>query len=498
MSVPNLEALEQAARAGDDRARIELGSHLLGEHPPGSSESERALELLRAAAEGPSGPVAQWLLGGFYLQTTSVAGSHAEAAQWLERAAAAGVPPAIDRLANLHLRGLGVPYSAERALVLLERLADAGFQRAAWDMGYLLGQGEAGGDETRAATAYARACALGYPPGYYSLGLRFALGAGVERDGAFARALLLRAHDGRFPDALDAADEYAPKTEFGEQAMHWYARLKTLHESSRTARQQLMHEGMTIDASLKSRVLELEKHFAAIDHPALILDAAGRLGAKPGGDTSLKAKPEAWEWLPGRPRVGLSREFATREECSHLVYFSADSMAPPDAYKGITANSEAETIYFSGRGRPLGALSSDTVVRMLERRIARTTDWSVEALEPCSVISYEPGQEYQPHVDFFDAEEIERNRDEIRDTGGQRVATFLLCLIAPEAGGETVYPETGLTVRYEPRMAMLHYNVTDDGAPDLLSLHSGKPVVSGQKWLFRTTLREHSRYPDGA
>ena len=81
------------------------------------------------------------------------------------------------------------------------------------------------------------------------------------------------------------------------------------------------------------------------------------------------------------------------------------------------------------------------------------------------------------------------------DLSGQRIATFLLCLEAAETGGGTAYPHAGLTVEYETGTAAMHFNVTPDGRADPHSLHRGLPVVRGEKWLLRTTLRERSRYP---
>src|SRR5690606_10789992 len=49
------QVLEQAARMGDDAARLELGNRLLSGHRYGTSEHERGLELLLAAASGPLG-----------------------------------------------------------------------------------------------------------------------------------------------------------------------------------------------------------------------------------------------------------------------------------------------------------------------------------------------------------------------------------------------------------------------------------------------------------
>lgn len=36
---------------------------------------------------------------------------------------------------------------------------------------------------------------------------------------------------------------------------------------------------------------------------------------------------------------------------------------------------------------------------------------------------------------------------------------------------------------------MLHYNVSADGEADPASLHAGRPIEGGEKWLWRSTLR---------
>ncbi len=486
----DLDALERAALGGDDGNRIELANRLI-EFPADSTECQRGLSILRDLAESSHGVAAQWLLGVYFIQSTSLAGAHAEAARWLERAASAGVAPAIDRLANLHLRGLGVLYSRARAITLLQELADIGFQRAAWDVAYLHAEERA---ETAAASAFARACALAYPPAYYSLGLRFALGAGVARDAGFARALLLRANDAAYPDALNAANELAPQNECGQSASAWYGRLKQNHAAVKPLLQQLLQEGLTIDFSRKPDIPRVESHFASLGHPQLHLDEHGRLAAQAGGQDSVVTATLHWEQLAQSPRVAICQNFATREECAHLIYVAKSALAQPQQYTGKTLAGLTENSHFTGRGCPLGALSSDAVVRTIEQRIAQHCGHTVDTIEPCSIIAYEPGEEYHSHVDFFSHEQIEHNRSVLKDFSGQRVATFLLCLNAPDAGGETVYDQTGLTVSYQDGMATLHFNVTPACAPDAQSLHHGCPVQLGQKWLLRTTLREHSLY----
>lgn len=495
---PQRDPPSGAGRHIGDGNPIELANHLLASHPPGSAQQARGLELLFQAAEGPRAAEAAWYLGAYYLQVGIIAGADKHAAHWLERAAAGSIAPAIDRLADLHLKHSGPDHAPMRALALKRRLADHGVQTAAWEAGYLLSSGETGLDDpAAAATAFARACALGYPPAYYSLGLRFALGSGVASDRSLARALLLRAADAGFPDARQAAEDLAPAEASGAEAERWYHLLKENLLAAQSLRRQLTPPFHLDEPGMRPVVLALERHFAALGHPALFLAGDGRLGCIPTDDGhTLAPGSEVWNPLAMRPRVLVRRNFATREECAHLMFKAAGMLVPAERYrKRGSVNDDAEVLAFSGRGSPLGPMHSDAVIRRLESRLITETGWPPAALEPCSIIRYLPGEEYRPHVDYFEAEQIARNAAELGDCGGQRLATFLLYLRAPEEGGETVYERTGVVVSGERGLAVVHYNVTPEGTPDPLSLHSGRPINRGEKWLWRSTLRERPLFP---
>lgn len=485
----DLQQLESAARSGNAAARVELANRLLSSHRLGSAEFDRGLALLTECAERDALPEARWYLGALHLTVTALPGAHARAARWLALAAEDGLPQAADRLADLCLQGLGTEPDADRALALQRDLADRGYQVAAWMTGYLLTQQ---GDAAGAASAFARCWALGHPEGYYSLGLRFALGAGVAPDPAFARALLIRADDAGLPDARAAADEYAPRERYGREAKRWYDRLKACHRAAQPLFARLAGADQP-QPGVHPLVKQLEAHFAALDHPAVGLDGGGRLRVAPGGVGDLAARPGAWDWPSRSPRVAVSRAFATREECAHLITMIRPHMADPKAYRRGHAYGDLE--YFTGEGCPVGPMEADAVIRLLERRIAGMTDHDITALEPCSIVHYGRAQEYRPHTDFFTAEQLRINRERYADTGGQRIATFLLYLQPPEAGGETRYEDADLTLRGEVGLGMLHYNVTGDGEPDPRSTHVGLPVERGEKWLWRSALREHPLIP---
>lgn len=482
--------LQERASAGDAGAELTLANLLLSKHRFDETEHRRGLDLLIKAMQGPLAAQAHWFHGAYRLQVPVEPGSHQLAYRSLQVASRAGLPAARDRLADLLLAGLGTERSPRRAMALLLSMADQGNAFAAWQIGYLQAQAPFDAQDS-SAHFMARSCALAYPPAFYSLGLRFLLGAGAPVDPAFARALLMRAADGGF-DTTAETEELIGDQDVAREAAAWHLRLKENLAAAQSILHELPSPERRIADGVHPAVARLESHLASIGHPALVLGPDGRLRVTAAGPGSMRSSHTPLQWLSQAPRVAISHDFVTREERAHLVAKVAPSLARATHYrKRSSENDDAETLMFDGQGHAFGALQSDAVVRTLEHRLRELTGWTPAAMEPCSIIRYLPGQQYQPHVDSFSAAQIQRNAEKLGDHGGQRIATFLVYLTVPEAGGETVYERAGLEVRGEEGMGVLHYNVTPDGGPDPASLHSGKPVVSGEKWLWRSTLREH-------
>lgn len=493
MSQPTLEVLQAATAQGDPGAAIALANRLLAEYAQGTLRHAQGLQLLERQAHGPRAAEAQWLLGAYYLQVSTGGSAHQRAYGWLEQAAAHGVAPAIDRLADLQLSQLAGPCSAHAAQLLQQSLADQGYQRAAWEAAYLLAQ-DAEADGIQVAAGFLRACALGYPPAYFSVGLRFAMGEGVARDSELGWALLRRAADGGFAGAAEAAAVLCPGMDASDAARRLHVAFKANLADAHPLLGQLRPGKPGPGAPIHPLVHQLESHLARVEHEAITLDANGRLRIRAAA-AARHATNTAWSWLSQQPRVAVCRDFATFEECSHLVNKVAAAMRPASEYRrGNSANEDAELQSFSGLGHPIGALHTDAVTRMLERKVSAMTEWPIDRLEPCSIVCYRHGEEYKPHVDFFTDAQVATNRSARGDFGGQRIATFLLYLRAPEAGGETAYLAPGIDVSGEPGMAVIHYNVTPDGRQDEASVHAGKPIAQGEKWLWRSTLRAHSLY----
>jgi prolyl 4-hydroxylase len=104
--------------------------------------------------------------------------------------------------------------------------------------------------------------------------------------------------------------------------------------------------------------------------------------------------------------------------------------------------------------------------------------------EGLQILHYLPGQEYEPHCDWFDPEQP--GFGQFTAVGGQRIASVVMYLNTPEQGGGTAFPEIGLTVTARRGSAV--YFAYEGG--DLTSLHAGLPVLRGEKWIATKWLRE--------
>lgn len=129
------------------------------------------------------------------------------------------------------------------------------------------------------------------------------------------------------------------------------------------------------------------------------------------------------------------------------------------------------------------------LIRKLKENIAILTRIPIEHQETFTIIRYQEGEEYKPHHDYFSdaGEEVEQ----VLRNGGERVATALICLQAPEEGGETEFPLLNLKIKQEQGKAIFWQN----GNPDVTelyeeTLHAGLPVIKGEKWMMTCWIRQ--------
>src|SRR5690348_3963255 len=88
---------------------------------------------------------------------------------------------------------------------------------------------------------------------------------------------------------------------------------------------------------------------------------------------------------------------------------------------------------------------ADTVVGFVRSRIASLAAVPIAALEPTQVLHYEVGQQFGVHVDFLDVSKPGQARDLAEH--GQRGMTVLVYLNEDYDGGETAFPDLGLSFK---------------------------------------------------
>jgi prolyl 4-hydroxylase len=181
------------------------------------------------------------------------------------------------------------------------------------------------------------------------------------------------------------------------------------------------------------------------------------------------------------PTVRVLENILSDQECDELI-----ELARPRLQRALTVDSEG-SLQVDSRRTSQGvffALDEYPLVGRLEQRLAALLGVPVNHGEGLQILHYLPGQEYEPHFDWFDPEQP--GYDAITAAGGQRIASVVMYLNTPALGGGTAFPEISLTVTARRGSAV--YFAYESG--DLGSLHAGLPVRRGEKWIATKWLRE--------
>ncbi|SDD80048.1 prolyl 4-hydroxylase [Cupriavidus sp. YR651] len=186
------------------------------------------------------------------------------------------------------------------------------------------------------------------------------------------------------------------------------------------------------------------------------------------------------------PRILLLQNLLNDAECDALVALSRGRLQRSPVVNPDTGDENLIDARTS-----MGAMfqvGEHSLIERIEARIAAVTSVPVEHGEGLQILNYKPGGEYQPHFDFFNPQRPGEAR-QLR-VGGQRIATLVIYLNSPPAGGATAFPRLGLEVAPVKGNAVFFSYQMPDGALDDRTLHAGLPVESGEKWIATKWLRE--------
>ena len=78
--------------------------------------------------------------------------------------------------------------------------------------------------------------------------------------------------------------------------------------------------------------------------------------------------------------------------------------------------------------------------------------------------------------------------------GGERFVTFMIYLNTVEAGGHTIFPQAGISVKPISGDALFWFNMSPSNKRDSRILHLGCPVLYGNKWIANKWIKQIAQY----
>ncbi len=240
-----------------------------------------------------------------------------------------------------------------------------------------------------------------------------------------------------------------------------------------------------------------------LDRPAIALDVEVEPRAKSkqasGKKDGLRTRPPEAPGMEvdGRritvssslhaPIVRVLHGVLDADECDALI-----ELARPRLERALTVDASGRQQVDAARTSSgmFFDIAETPLIQAIEHRIAKLVDLPVAHGEALQILHYQPGQQYHPHQDWFDP--ALPSYAPITRVGGQRIASFIMYLNTPEAGGGTHFPHAGLTVAAHRGSAVYFAYETGDKS----ALHAGLPVERGEKWIATRWLREKPYHED--
>lgn len=193
------------------------------------------------------------------------------------------------------------------------------------------------------------------------------------------------------------------------------------------------------------------------------------------------------------PNLALLGELLSPAECAQLI-----ELARPRLRPSTVVDPQTGLDVVAGYRNSLGMFfrpGESAFISRLDRRFAEVMSLPAENGEGLQVLRYGEGGGTAPHFDFVAPTNAANQASLARS--GQRRSTLLVYLTDVEAGGETEFPRAGVTVQPRRGHAIYFESCNSRGQLDALSLHAGRPVARGEKWIVTKWMRERRFVPAG-
>ena len=208
-----------------------------------------------------------------------------------------------------------------------------------------------------------------------------------------------------------------------------------------------------------------------------------RVSVLPGGDRDVYVLSRV-----EKPLIAMLEGVLSHDECGALIAAARPRLAPStivDPHTGepvISRDRSSMGMFFRQAETPLLA--------RIDARVSALMRMPLENGEGLQVLHYTPGTHSSPHFDFLIPGNAANQASIARS--GQRVSTMVIYLNDVSVGGETVFPEIGLSVVPRKGNAVYFEYCDAIGQLDGKTLHAAAEVLSGEKWVATKWMRQRS------
>jgi len=183
-------------------------------------------------------------------------------------------------------------------------------------------------------------------------------------------------------------------------------------------------------------------------------------------------------------KVYILDNFMTPDECDKVIKGAQGKMTLSTLTKASDDPNfrTSETCYFEGT----------PIQTHVDKKICDAMGINSNMSEPCQIQHYNLGKQFKAHHDFFHGgEEFEEFAGDSSSYQGQRTWTFMVFLNNVKKGGETEFISlNNLHVTPKTGTAVIWNSLNGDGTTNFRTLHQGKPILGGEKYIITKWFRE--------
>jgi prolyl 4-hydroxylase len=181
--------------------------------------------------------------------------------------------------------------------------------------------------------------------------------------------------------------------------------------------------------------------------------------------------------------------FLSQEECKAVCNLIDEN----HIRSSVAGKGKEKVEYVSARTSSSSFLNQDDpVVKEVDQRISNLLGLPAEKGEPMQGQLYHASEFYDDHFDFFIGDGFTNHCL----ASGQRTWTVMIYLNNVPSGGNTEFPELGKIFQPVEGTAVVWKNSDGTGRENHGTLHSGRPVIEGKKYIITKWFREHAFNPE--